>query len=69
MGYVNKPFTVLKKPKRAWAKFLYLFLLPLKYLRRTEVAMEYNVCAMSSGGLRAKQYQNTENYERRTNIK
>jgi hypothetical protein len=29
----------------------------------------YNVDAMSSGGLRAKNYQNTENYERRTNIK
>ena len=35
----SKPFNFLKKNMRAWAKFLFSFLLPLKLIRRTEVSI------------------------------
>lgn len=38
-----KPFHGFEKTERGEKNFLFLFLLPLKYLRRTNVAMEHNI--------------------------
>ena len=69
-----------EKTKVRWEKYFKIMVkLVQTTIRSTElsiayspcysiVLMCYNVDAMSSGGMRAKNFQNTENYERRTNI-
>jgi len=45
---IFKPFTFLKKMKRAWAKFLFLFLLPLNFIQGTTLSIALNFPVMRS---------------------
>jgi hypothetical protein len=50
---MNKPFTFLQKMKSAEGKFFFFLLLPLKFIRSNNVAMEHNVLRLMAGGFLA----------------